>query len=85
MYYPEELTAMALTALLGLVFILRPTVIYQYGIYLFHTGDTGRGGRWGGDPEPADRTLLAIRLLGVVFLLVTLVVAASPWWQDMVF
>lgn len=79
MYYPEELGAMVLTTVLGLAFILRPAIIYEYGIYLFYSGDTGRGGRWGEDPEPSDRALLAIRVIGLVFLLVALVVAVWPW------
>ncbi len=85
MYYPEEIAALVLTAILGLGFVLRPAVIYNYGIYLFHTGDTGRGGRWGGDPEPAGRTLTVIRLVGVLILLVAVAVAAAPWWRDAVF
>lgn len=83
MYYPEELVAMGLTLGLGLLFLLRPSAVYAHGRGVFRA-DTGRGGRWGADPEPADRVRLAIRALGVGLLVLTVALAASPLWRDAV-
>ena len=85
MYYWEELAAFVLTGGLGLVFLLRPTTIYHYVVYLYLGADTGRGGHWGADPQPSDRVRLTIRVVGIVLLLVAFALILSPWWRDAVF
>ena len=76
---------MVIATALGLLFLLRPTTVYHYVIYLYGGADTGRGGRWGEDPTVGDTGRLVIRVLGVVLLAIAVALALSPWWREAVF
>ncbi len=84
-YYFEEVASLGIAIVLGLLFLLAPQTVYRYVIYLYRGADTGSGGQWGSDPSPGHRAILAIRGIGVLFLLIALAFAFAPWWRGAFF
>lgn len=84
MWYPEEIAAVALALAIAALLLARPALAYRYVRTFGFGGRPDPGGDWGNDPEPSRRATLAIRLVGVVHLLIAAVIATAPWWRDAV-
>ena len=71
----RELLAIALGALLGVACLAAPGAVFRLSVLGGASPTRNPGGEYGSDPEPSNRALLVVRVIGVACLAIAAFVA----------